>query len=39
VAEADRAAGYEIESYTQIYPARREPHRALYDPQRNKILS
>ena len=38
-AEADHSAGYEIESYTQIYPARREPNRALYDPERKKILS
>jgi 4-methylaminobutanoate oxidase (formaldehyde-forming) len=38
IAEADHADGYEIESYTQIYPARREPDRALYDPQRRKIL-
>jgi 4-methylaminobutanoate oxidase (formaldehyde-forming) len=39
VAEAGHTDGYEIESYTQIYPAKREPNRALYDPQRKKILS
>jgi 4-methylaminobutanoate oxidase (formaldehyde-forming) len=39
VAEAGHIDGYEIESYTQIYPARREPNRALYDPMRKKILS
>jgi glycine cleavage system aminomethyltransferase T len=39
VAEAGHTDGYEIESYTQIYPAKREPNRALYDPQREKILS
>jgi len=33
------STGYEIESYTQIYPAKREPNRALYDPYRKKILS
>ena len=39
VAEAGHTDGYEIESYTQIYPVKRESHRALYDPQRKKILS
>ena len=39
VAEAVHTDGYEIESYTQISPARREPDRALYDPMRKKILS
>ncbi len=31
--------GYEIECTKQIYPATREPQRALYDPERKKILS
>jgi sarcosine dehydrogenase len=39
VAEAGHAAGYEIEVYTEIFSARREPERALYDPRRKKILS
>jgi sarcosine dehydrogenase len=38
VAEAGHTDGYEIEAYTEIFPARREPNRALYDPQRDKIL-
>jgi 4-methylaminobutanoate oxidase (formaldehyde-forming) len=39
VAEAGHTDGYEIEAYTEIFSARREPNRALYDPQREKILS
>jgi len=39
VSEAGHSDGYEIESYTRIYPAKREPNRALYDPRRKKILS
>ena len=39
VAEAGHADGYEIEVYTQVFSARREPQRALYDPERLKILS
>jgi len=39
VAEADHTGGYEIEAYTEIFSARREPNRVLYDPQRKKILS
>jgi sarcosine dehydrogenase len=39
VAEAGHADGYEIEAYARIFPARRETQRALYDPQRKKILS
>ncbi|MGD9279833.1 MAG: FAD-dependent oxidoreductase [Desulfobacterales bacterium] len=39
VAEAGYTDGYEIEAYTEIFPAKREPNRALYDPQREKILS
>jgi len=30
--------GFEIESYNERYPAKIEPHRALYDPERKKIL-
>ena len=36
-AEADHTDGYEIESYTQIYPAKREPRRVLYDSERKKM--
>ncbi|MBW1789263.1 MAG: FAD-dependent oxidoreductase [Deltaproteobacteria bacterium] len=31
--------GFEIESYNERYPAKLEPSRALYDPERNKILA
>jgi 4-methylaminobutanoate oxidase (formaldehyde-forming) len=31
--------GFEIESYNERYPAKLEPGRALYDPQRKKILA
>ena len=31
--------GYEIEAYKEVYKAKREPNRALYDPERKKILS
>ena len=31
--------GFEIESYKEIYPAKLEPNRALYDPERKKILA
>lgn len=31
--------GFEIESYNERYPAKIEPHRALYDPERKKILA
>jgi 4-methylaminobutanoate oxidase (formaldehyde-forming) len=31
--------GFEIESYKEIYPAKLEPSRALYDPERKKILA
>jgi 4-methylaminobutanoate oxidase (formaldehyde-forming) len=31
--------GYEIEAYKEVYKVRREPNRALYDPEREKILS
>jgi 4-methylaminobutanoate oxidase (formaldehyde-forming) len=36
--DADYDDGYEIEVYKKVYPARREPNRALYDPKREKIL-
>ena len=36
--EAYAADGFEIESYMETYPARLEPARTLYDPQRKKIL-
>lgn len=39
VAEAGRATGYQIEVYNKIFPAGREPQRALYDPERKRILS
>jgi len=38
VAEANHNDGYEIEAYGEIFPAKREPNRALYDPERKKIL-
>jgi hypothetical protein len=28
---------FEIESYKEIYPAKLEPNRTLYDPERNKM--
>jgi 4-methylaminobutanoate oxidase (formaldehyde-forming) len=31
--------GYEIEVYKEVYPARLESNRALYDPKRKKILN
>jgi len=34
----DVLEGYEIESYKERYSAKREPRRALYDPQRKKIM-
>jgi 4-methylaminobutanoate oxidase (formaldehyde-forming) len=37
--EADHSEGYEIECYKEIYPATREPERALYDPKHKKIYS
>jgi len=30
---------FEIESYKEIYPAKLEPNRVLYDPERKKILA
>jgi 4-methylaminobutanoate oxidase (formaldehyde-forming) len=30
--------GYEIEAYQQVYKAKLEPNRALYDPERRRIL-
>jgi glycine cleavage system aminomethyltransferase T len=37
--DAENADGYEIEVYKELFPAKFEPSRALYDPERNKILS
>ena len=37
--KADPAAGFEIESYKEIYPANLEPGRVLYDTERKKILA
>jgi len=37
--DARHDAGYEIEVYREKYPAKREPRRALYDPERKKIFS
>ena len=36
---ASNREGYEIEVYKEVYPARLESNRALYDPERKKILS
>ncbi|MGD2015755.1 MAG: aminomethyltransferase family protein, partial [Desulfobacterales bacterium] len=36
---ASNREGYEIEVYKEVYPARLESSRALYDPERKKILS
>jgi 4-methylaminobutanoate oxidase (formaldehyde-forming) len=38
VAEAAYEQGYEIEVYKEVYPARLESSRVLYDPKREKIL-
>jgi sarcosine dehydrogenase len=35
--EAAHGDGYAIEAYQQLYKARLEPRRALYDPERKKI--
>ena len=35
---ADINSEFEIESYKEIYPAKLEPSRVLYDPAREKIL-
>ena len=39
VEDASYEDGYEIEVYKKVYPAKREDNRALYDPEREKILS
>ena len=31
--------GFEIESYNELYLAKIEPGRVLYDPERKKILA
>jgi glycine cleavage system aminomethyltransferase T len=36
---AGHTDGFEIESYKKIYPAKFESNRALYDPQRKKIMA
>jgi 4-methylaminobutanoate oxidase (formaldehyde-forming) len=36
--KADAAGSFEIESYNEVYPAEREPYRALFDPERKRIL-
>ena len=36
--QAQNDEGFEIEVYKKVYPARLEPGRVLYDPQRKKIL-
>jgi 4-methylaminobutanoate oxidase (formaldehyde-forming) len=36
---ASNREGYEIEVYKEVYPARLESNRALYDPERKRILS
>jgi 4-methylaminobutanoate oxidase (formaldehyde-forming) len=36
--QADPDNDFEIESYKEVYPATLEPNRALYDPERKKIL-
>ena len=36
--KADPQKPFEIESYKEVYPATLEPQRALYDPQRKRIL-
>lgn len=38
VEDAACGEGYEIEAYKQLYPAKLEPSRVLYDPERKKIL-
>lgn len=38
VDRANQAEGFEIEIYKEVYPAKREPSRVLYDPERKKIL-
>ena len=38
VEDANYDQGYEIEVYMEMYPATRHDNRALYDPERKKIL-
>ena len=35
---ASRENRFEIEMYKEVYPARLEPRRALYDPERKRII-
>ena len=37
--KAGTTDGFEIESYNDLYPAKLEPSRVLYDPERKKILA
>jgi len=37
--KAGIADDFEIESYNELYPAKMEPTRVLYDPERKKILA
>jgi 4-methylaminobutanoate oxidase (formaldehyde-forming) len=39
VADAKHDDDYEIEVYKEVYAAKREDNRALYDPERKNILS
>jgi len=39
VTDAKHDDDYEIEVYKEVYPAKRLANRALYDPERTKILS
>jgi glycine cleavage system aminomethyltransferase T len=38
LADAKYTQGYEIEVYMEVYSITRHDNRALYDPERNKIL-
>ena len=38
VEDASYTEGYEIEVYMEVYPVNRHDNRALYDPERKKIL-
>jgi glycine cleavage system aminomethyltransferase T len=38
VEAATAEQGFEIEVYKELYPARLEPSRVLYDPERKRIL-
>ena len=38
VADARQDKGFAIEVAKEVYPAKKEPNRALYDPERKRIL-